>query len=150
MAEDSTDIHHWNIPIPMPINLGDNRHGVLHLMGETFRNPQTIQAKVYFCYGDLVIVLWKASKEVDRFDFRYYPQEIWDKLSGDKAFQDMIPRFMTYEMCMARTKKFDGDTLSFEEFQKACLGMAPPPVEPETVAEDIDHVKRSLRNLFRS
>ena len=147
-----TYIHHWNIPIPLPINLGDNKHGSLRVMGETFRNPFIIQAKVYFNYGDLIIILWKDQKELTRFDFQYYPQEIWEKLNGEAAFHDMIPRFMTYEDCMARTKRFEGDNISYEEFKNTCLGMAPPPieVEPKTISEDIDNVKRSIRNLFRS
>jgi hypothetical protein len=145
-----TEIYHWNIPIPLPINLGDNRQGSLHVMGETYRNGSFIQAKIFFGYGDLIIVLWKHSRELDRFDFHYYPEEIWDRLNAEDAFYQMVPLFMTYENCMARTKRFEGDNISFEEFQNTCLGMAPPPVDPKTISEDIENVRRSINNIFRS
>lgn len=117
----------WNVPVPVPVILDGGKHGSLRIKGETFRDKNQIQCTLYFDYGDLRITLWKASQHLPEIEFQLLAEEIWSKLNGDGAFEDLIRRPLDYQSCSRRTERYNGDSISYDEFRRASLGMAPPP-----------------------
>jgi len=144
MTTDSTHIHSWEIDTPISATLR-NGSGSLFLNGETFRNGKEIIATIYFEYKSLRINLWSENKKQTEMDLDYIPEEIWDILKGDKAFFKILSSSLTYEDCIRRTNLYDGDDLTYPEFESAVTGL---PIK-KTMSEAIMNNKLAIQDALR-
>lgn len=148
MPVDNTHIHKWEIDIPIPVELR-NKSGTLYANGETFRNGKEIIATIFFEYKSLRIILWTDKKKLDYYDVSYIPEEIWEILKGDKAFFKMTHSSLTYEDVVRRTEIYDGDDISYQEFESVVTGL-PKETMPEAIMSDRLAIQNAIQKFRKS